>query len=67
MVLKRYLIHVPFQTKASEESLGWFEKVAAECVLNHMNRRSKNFQFEELIAPLLSICCCSFADERKSK
>lgn len=53
--------YIPFQTKASEENLDQYGKVAAVYVLDHMYRRSRNCQFEELIAPLTNTHCCSVA------
>ena len=61
------MVYIPFQTKASVKSLGLSVKVAVACVLDHMYRRSRNFQFEELNAPLISTRCCSVAGKRTSK
>lgn len=58
--------YIPFQTKASEENLDQYGKAAAVYVLDHMYRRSRNCQFEELIAPLTNTHCCSVAVSRRN-
>ena len=52
---------IPFQREASEGSQGWFLKGVAECVLDHMYKRSKSYWSEALIAPLISRYCYSVA------
>ena len=52
---------IPFQREASEGSLGWFLRGVAECVLDHMYKRSKSYWSEALIAPLISRYCYSVA------
>ena len=52
---------IPFQREASEGSQGWFLRGVAECVLDHMYKRSKSYWSEALIAPLISRYCYSVA------
>lgn len=61
------MIYTPFRKEASEESLGWFARVAAMCVSGHMNRRSRNYRFGVLIAPLISRYCCYVAGKNEEE